>query len=150
MHDHEFRPRLRQVPRIRQIELRGSDLTRAAPDADRFLRADVRIGAESLALPEVGSSAAPPTAALRCRPPTTTPTLVRFDRPLTAALQRFLEHASELRIPAADETRFAQAYYPRLLRRRTYDRGGQRLGVPAGAGARLSRREMARAILAGV
>ncbi len=114
------------------------DLTRPAPDADLLLRAEVRAGEQSLDVSSVGFLGTPAHGCF------TLPagdgdatTLIRFDRPLASALQRFLENAGEVRIPAGDADRFVADYYPRLRQTTTISSDDGSVLLPVVSGPRL-------------
>jgi superfamily II DNA or RNA helicase len=104
-----------------------------------MLRADVRVADRDLDLSQVGFIGSPAHGCFTL--PVTdeeATTLVRFDRPLTPALQRFLEHASELRIPASDATRFVHTYYPRLRHTAFVQSADGSVPLPVVSGPRLA------------
>ena len=114
------------------------DLTRGAPDADLYLRADVRVGGEPLDLSEVGFIGSPGHGCfILPASDADPPVLVRLDHPLTEPLQRFVEHAGELRIPAADADRFVQGYYPRLRQTAPIGSDDDSVPLPEISGPRL-------------
>ncbi|MDX6325784.1 MAG: hypothetical protein QOK15_2138, partial [Nocardioidaceae bacterium] len=131
------------------------DLRRPALDADLSMRPEIRVpgrdGAEDEVLPlsSVGFLGSPAhgcfilPASLPDSPERSdadTLVLLRLDRAISMELQRFLDHAGELRIPADDADRFVSTYYPRLRQSTTIGSDDGSVALPVVSGPRLSLR----------
>ncbi len=115
------------------------DVTRTGPDADLSMRAEIRIGDESLPVGDVGFLGSPAHGCFTLpTEPGEAPVLLRFDRAVPMELQRFLDHAGDLRIPAADAPRFVSSYYPRLRQSTSIGSDDGSVVLPVVTGPRLS------------
>jgi superfamily II DNA or RNA helicase len=128
----------------RPVELTGDpaalslDVTRSGPDAGLVLRTRIESGGEPVALPDAhflgrpahGFFTEPEPVGSRLR-------LVRLDRPLPEQVQRFIERAGSVEIPAADAPRFLAGYWPRLRETVRITSSDRSVALPEVTGPRL-------------